>query len=294
MYSIRHAAALAGLPVATLRAWERRYGVVQPGRSDAGYRIYDDRDVELLRAMKALVTAGWSPRLAAEHLQALPDGLGTAVTPGASPAGRPGLIAVDALCAAGAAQDAHAAERALDATRALGGIEAAVDDWLMPALRLLGSGWEDGRVDVAGEHLVSAVVQRRLGAALDVAGPATGAPRVLAGLAQGSRHELGILAFAVVLRRVGLDVAYLGADVPADSWVAATRSHHPDAVVLAAPMLSDLDAVRETVGALAVDSPGTPIYVGGSAQDAVGGTAIPMGHSIRQAADDLAQALRRH
>ena len=289
MYSIRHAAALTGLPVATLRAWERRYRIVEPGRSDGGYRVYGDRDLELLRAMKALVAAGWSPRLAADHLLAVSSSVDGG-TPPAAPVVRPGAIGLEALCTAGMDQDVEAAESALDATLALGGIDTAVDDWLMPALQLLGSGWQDGRVDVAGEHLVSAVVERRLGAALDAAGRAAGAPRVLVGLAHGSRHELGILAFAVVLRRAGLDVAYLGADVPPESWVAATRNR-AEAVVMAAPMRSDVESVRETVAALAAGCPKTPVYVGGSAQDEVGGGARPMVHSIRRAADVLCAAL---
>lgn len=301
MYSIRHAAALTGLPVATLRAWERRYGVVEPGRSEAGYRIYDDRDLQRLTAMKALVAAGWSPRLAAEHLQspaAELDGTASAELDGDRDADsplllQPGSAPLDALCAAGAAHDALAAERALDETLALAPLDAVVDHWLMPALRLLGSGWQDGRVDVAGEHLVSAVVQRRLGAALDAAGRATGAPRALVGLAHGSRHELGILAFAVVLRRAGLDVAYLGADVPPESWVAATRSHRPAVVVLAAPTRSDVVPVRETVAALAASCPETPVYVGGSAQEEVGGTGRPLGHSIRRAVEELSAAIPR-
>jgi methanogenic corrinoid protein MtbC1 len=138
---------------------------------------------------------------------------------------------------------------------------------------------------------VSAVVQRRLGAALDAAGRATGAPRALVGLAHGSRHELGILAFAVVLQRAGLDVAYLGADVPPESWVAATRSHRPAVVVLGAPTRSDVVPVRETVAALAASCPETPVYVGGSAQDEVGGASRPLGHSIRRAVEDLSAAV---
>lgn len=291
MYSIRHAAALTGLPVATLRAWERRYGVVQPGRSDGGYRIYDDRDLELLRTMKGLVAAGWSPRLAAEQLLTLPADAAPGRLPQNGPTSQPEPMAVDALFTAGADQDARAAENALDVTLALGDLETAVDDWLMPALQLLGSGWEDGRVDVAGEHLVSAVVQRRLGSTLDAAGRVDDAPVVLVGLAHGSRHELGILAFAAVLRGAGLDVTYLGADVPRESWVSATRGLRPDAVVLAAPMRSDVPPVRETVAALGVSCPNTPVYVGGSAQDEVGDGARPLGHSIGQAARDLFTAL---
>ena len=70
VYTIRHASVLTGVPVATLRAWERRYGVVHPARTDAGYRLYDERALQVLSAMAELVSAGWSPRQAAEQVAA--------------------------------------------------------------------------------------------------------------------------------------------------------------------------------------------------------------------------------
>ena len=69
MYTVKHAAAMTGISPATLRMWERRYEVVVPGRSPSGYRVYDDAAVRRLSAMRALVEAGWSPRLAAEQVK---------------------------------------------------------------------------------------------------------------------------------------------------------------------------------------------------------------------------------
>ena len=66
MYTIKHAAEVTGLSVATLRAWERRYGVVTPHRTEAGYRLYDDEAVHALSVMASLVVEGWSPRQAAD------------------------------------------------------------------------------------------------------------------------------------------------------------------------------------------------------------------------------------
>ena len=62
MYTVKHAAALTGIPADTLRMWERRYGVVAPVRSEGGYRLYDDAAIARLTAMHALVEAGWSAR----------------------------------------------------------------------------------------------------------------------------------------------------------------------------------------------------------------------------------------
>ncbi|MBT8224544.1 MAG: MerR family transcriptional regulator, partial [Dactylosporangium sp.] len=69
MYTIKHAADLTGVPVATLRAWERRYGVVVPRRTNAGYRLYDERVLGIITAMHDLVRAGWSPRQAAAEVE---------------------------------------------------------------------------------------------------------------------------------------------------------------------------------------------------------------------------------
>ena len=80
---MKHAAAMTGISPATLRMWERRYEVVVPGRSPSGYRVYDDAAVRRLSAMRALVEAGWSPRLAAERVRSGTTGGSPERAPGA-------------------------------------------------------------------------------------------------------------------------------------------------------------------------------------------------------------------
>jgi DNA-binding transcriptional MerR regulator len=298
VHTIGHTAALTGVPVATLRAWQRRYAVVAPSRTDAGYRLYDDRAVRVLTAMGALVAAGWSPRDAAAHVaeshpeatpeeqdRERPPADGTEPTP---PAG----LDVAALSRAAERLDARLAEAALDQAFAVAGPEQAVDGWLLPALRVLGRDWRAGRVDVAGEHLVSAVVQRRLGAVLDAAGPQVRHPEVLVGLPRGVRHELGVMAFAVLLRRAGPAVAYLGADVPPESWAVALRGHAPSAVVLGVPSSSDVPSAREAVAVLRAGGAPPAVYVGGSAQEQVGAGTTALGHHLGAAAARLVRDLR--
>ena len=65
MFTIKRAADLAGVTVDTLRAWERRYSVVVPSRTAAGYRLYDADQVATLTSMQGLIKAGWSAREAA-------------------------------------------------------------------------------------------------------------------------------------------------------------------------------------------------------------------------------------
>jgi DNA-binding transcriptional MerR regulator/methylmalonyl-CoA mutase cobalamin-binding subunit len=333
VYTIGHAARLTGVPSATIRAWERRYGLVKPVRSEGGYRLYDEQGLQLLRAMGSLVAGGWSASQAAEHLRSdefdnseggegreaagrddqgpwdayltdegdvgddltgSPDAATTTSGSGedmSSPEDS-GAWDVTALARGAAEMDPTAVAEAVDRAFAAGTLEDVVDTWLMPALQMLGAQWRAGRVDVAGEHVVSATLHRRLGAAMDATPRAAHGPRVAVGLARGSHHELGILAFSVVLRRAGVDVLYLGADLPAQHWVAVVEQHRPAAVVVGVPTATDVLAVRETVAALHAARPKLAVHVGGGAQFEVGQGTVPLGHAVSTAAHDLAKRLR--
>ena len=288
MYTVKRAAELTGIAADTLRMWERRYGVVSPARTAGGYRVYDDAAVRRLAAMKALVDSGWAARQAARRV--LEDASGGVDVPGLPAARVMGDTA--ALWRAGRTLDGPGLDGVLDEAFALGSFEQVVDAWLMPSLQRLGAAWRDGDVGVAGEHFVSAGVQRRLAALFDAAGgrPSAG-PAVVVGLAHGSHHELGVLAFATALRRAGPSVVYLGADLPPAGWAAAVRSGGAAAAVLGVPTSEDVPAVRETLDVLAGADGGLPVYVGGGHQAEVGGAARPLGHGVGPAARELAASL---
>ncbi|HQR28394.1 MAG TPA: MerR family transcriptional regulator, partial [Nocardioides sp.] len=273
MYTIKHAAELTGIAVPTLRAWERRYGVVAPVRTAAGYRLYDEGAVQSLRTMQTLVQEGWAPRQAAEETRRrAAEGLPPApITEGPDTSeGRGGDdLAADAraLVAAGVGLDAAAVAAVLDRRFSLTSFETAVDDWLMPALHALGEAWARGELSVAGEHLVAHAVHRRLGAAYEAGGRVASGPRVVVGLPPGAHHDLGVLAFAAAARRAGVPTTYLGADLPAADWVSATAGADTRGAVLAVSRTEDLPALDAVVAALRTGRPGLLVAVGGSLQD---------------------------
>ena len=296
MYTIKQAALRSGVNVALLRAWERRYGIVEPMRTDSGYRLYDEAAIERLRAMRSLVDAGWSARQAAERVtSASPEEIG--VMAPAEPDGGaevpPLESTIDAFVGGATRIDPGAIERALDDMFAAGSFERIVEDRLFPALRALGDAWGSGTVDVAGEHAASGAVARRLSMAFEAAGsPTGGRPPILVGLPPGTRHELGALAFATAARRAGLPVVYLGPDVPVQSWIAAVAQTGARAITFGVLIDRDVAAADEVVSAVRIAHPDLLIAGGGRASADVGnGDVLRLPDRLTDAVQVLRQAL---
>jgi DNA-binding transcriptional MerR regulator/methylmalonyl-CoA mutase cobalamin-binding subunit len=296
MYTIKQAALRSGVNVALLRAWERRYGIVEPMRTDSGYRLYDEAAIDRLRAMRSLVDAGWSARQAAERVTSATDDELGQLAPGGTDAAEaaPALEStIDAFVDGAARIDPAAIERALDDMFASGSFERVVEDRLFPALHALGDAWGSGTVDVAGEHAASAAVARRLSMAFEAAAlPVPGSPPILVGLPPGSRHELAALAFATAARRASLPVVYLGPDVPVESWVAAATQTGARAICFGVVIERDVIAADEVVRAVRATHPDIVIGVGGRQSSAVGnGRVVRLPDRLTDAVEVLRQAV---
>lgn len=289
MYTIKQAAARSGLSVPTVRVWERRYGVVHPERTPTGYRLYDDAAIARLIAMRHLVEVqGIRPSQAAGEIMAagadvaaLVDAARAASTPvqrnGATiPMADRTREAVESFVAAARALDVSAMERILDEAFAAERFEGAVDHVVLPALRSVGDGWSDGSVDVAMEHAASETIRRRLARFYDAVASATGTPDLIVGLPPGGHHEIGALVFAIAARRRGLDVLYLGADVPLESWRVAADATGARLAVIGVIGAADVAAAERVVRTLQA-SPRPPITaLGGRHAGDVGGAAEGM------------------
>ncbi len=256
MYTIKEASARSGVGVPLIRAWERRYGVIHPTRTPSGYRMYDDGTIQVLRAMRSMVDSGWTASEAARAIDAGEVSIEDVVRESAaSPApASPDAADNHARLITGFVTAAEGAsvvdtEAALDDILASGSFEAVVDDVLLSALAALGDAWAAGRLSTAGEHAASAAGARRLAAAYQAAGVPV-QTSVVVGLPPGSRHELGALAFAVALRRRGVGVLYVGADVTVDGWVDAVTRTHAVAAVVGIVTPSDRETAATVIRAL--------------------------------------------
>jgi DNA-binding transcriptional MerR regulator len=245
----------------TLRAWERRYGLLRPQRSPGGFRLYERGDQERVRAMKALIDSGVSAaeaaRLAASRAEA------SAETLRSQPSGRPVADHAERLRAALERFDEAYANAVLDDALALLTVDAVADRVVLPAMREIGERWESGEISIAQEHFATGILRGRM-LALGRNWGAGGGPLALLACPPGERHDLGLIAFGVVLRDRGWRITFLGPDTPIETIARTAAELHPAAIVLAALTPQPFEAVSDEIAALARDA---PVLIGGEGAD---------------------------
>jgi MerR family transcriptional regulator, light-induced transcriptional regulator len=230
----------SGVSAELLRAWERRYGLLRPTRSEGGYRLYSPEDERRVAAMRSHLDRGLS---AAEAARLALDEAAVADTPAL-------VRGIHHLRAALDDLDEAAAHAAFDRMLAELSLETVLRDAVLPYLRELGERWEHGDASIGQEHFASGVLRGRL---LGLArGWDRGAgPRAVLACAPGEQHEFGLIAFGLGLRDNGWRITYLGPDTPLDTLAEIAEAVQPDAVVIAATSAARLEHERPALAALA-------------------------------------------
>jgi DNA-binding transcriptional MerR regulator len=249
LYNIGVVTRVTGVPTATLRAWERRYGFPIAERSAGGHRLYSEKDILRLRWVKSQVDLGLTISRAVVAMRAFEaqgrfspnadSGLvlslqpeqtveGSRLDSTATPTLRESLV--EALIN----HDLQHADQLMGEMLAFYSPEDLTLNVIGPALNTIGEEWEQGHIMVATEHLATNFLRHRLLMWM-VTGPTPrpGNPIVLA-CAPGEWHEGSLLMLGMLLRRQGLPVAYLGQNMPFADLKKLCDELHPRAVVLVA------------------------------------------------------------
>lgn len=209
-----------GVTPELLRAWERRYGLLQPVRSPGGFRLYTDQDAERVARMRRALDEGLS---AAEAAHA------------ALEHGQPseGLLqdAAARLLTAIEHYDEAAVHSVLDENLAAFGLEAVLRDVILPTLTQVGLGWEQGTLQISQEHFASNLIRGRL-LSLTRLWSRGGGPLALLACPPGETHDISLLAFGLLLRSRGWRILFLGADTPIATLTQTAKTTRPALAVL--------------------------------------------------------------
>jgi MerR family transcriptional regulator, light-induced transcriptional regulator len=251
-----------------LRAWESRYGLLQPVRSPGGFRLYSEADESRIRTMQAYLAEGLSAAEAARAALAGAGAVPSTGSPAAVPAGE-GYFA--ALRQALDAFDEPAAQAVLDRVLADLSVPAVLRDVVLPYLAGLGERWQSGTASIAVEHFASNVIRGRLAGLARGWGSGHG-PQALLACPPGELHDLALMMFGIVLHRNGWRIGYLGANTPVEELARAAGVSRPGLVVLAAARPETLEPIRAELTALGRRFPLALAGAGATAQfaDAAG------------------------
>lgn len=290
-HPIQVVARRTGLTPDVLRAWERRYGVVSPGRSSGSHRLYSDADIERLSLIRQAMAGGRRihqvARLTVDELNGLLEEDRRSAPASVVPIGPLRPHSEDSGPDIGSFLAAiHALDQArLDAMLADAALRmptpALVDRLLTPLMTGVGDEWCAGQLRVAHEHLASAAVRSLLGSLRAAQSPAPGAPEIVVGTPVGQQHELGALANALLAEADGWQVTYLGANVPADDLAATVRQRGARAVALSIVFPPDDPQLARDLGRLRRALPqGVEIIAGGASAPHYESTLTSIGATI--------------
>ncbi|HET9033310.1 MAG TPA: MerR family transcriptional regulator [Dokdonella sp.] len=271
LHSVRVVARRTGLTPDLLRAWEKRYQVVQPARSAGGQRNYSDADIERLQLLVKVTAAGRSigqvAGLGNAELREL--AAGDQAADGTVYASEAQDAAVDHYLevALGAAEnfDATLLESTLRAAALQLPSDQALDGVFGPLLLEIGARWEQGRFPPANEHLATTIIRRVLTWMTDFPVTPEHSRTIVIATPATQLHDLGAMLAATVAATSGWRVAFLGASLPADELARATRLAHADTIALSIVYSSDPAHVSNQLRQLRSELPRSVAMVIGGA-----------------------------
>ncbi len=277
-YSIKAVSEATGLTVETLRAWERRYRVIEPRRGAGGHRMYTSRDVSRLRRLRETTARGHPigkiahlSNDALAHLLADPSRQDTAA---------PSLIA--RILSAVESYRPTECDQAMAMAFALLPPFDVVRDVLTPVLHEVGDRWHRGEFSIAQERIASTCARRQLTALLHTFNSVAKGPSVVFATMSGERHEIGILMHAVLASSLRVRSYYLGPDLPPEEAGLCALKVKAAAVAVSVVM-PDVESCLPKIEMLRQHLPDhVEIWIGGPAVRALDPAKCPAG-SVRMA-----------
>jgi len=288
-YRINVVAQKTGISAATLRAWERRYGIPVPRRTESSYRVYSDEDIALIQRVRSLCNDGMSPSEAAKVVLAEAQQPPMAVVEQGF--GDPYEQVRNQIVSAVEAFDPDAIEMAVNRALTLGSAAVICEQVIVPVMFTIGNLWHSGEITVAQEHLATQILETTARKLIGLMQPPPGSRRVLLACFAEDEHTLPLYAIGLHLVQASFRTVMLGGRTPPAAIRQAVQKLEPACVGLSVTIPPPAHRARELVDAYADACNDTPWVIGGQAADALapmveerGGVVVPH--------DDVRQAIR--
>ena len=276
-FPIRTVSEMTGVNAVTLRAWERRYGLIQPVRTPKGHRLYTQNDVTLINNIQRRLADGLAiSKIARDITQRDTDDSDSPADTWTHYRQRM-IIAIEAFNESG-----------LDAiyndAMALYPVDIVTLRLILPLLDELGERWKTKPGRIAEEHFFSVYLRNKLGARFHHQNLRNTGPTLVAACLPGEHHEFGILLFALMANSKGYRIILLGADLPIPELHHVSRQTQCQGIVLSGSANMDCEAIVDDITSLTGAS-SIPVFIGGDISDnckqmLVAANAIALDHGL--------------
>ena len=240
-HGIKTVASQTGLTQFIIRAWEKRYDVVTPLRTETNRRLYSDADILRLTLLRLATEAGHNiGRIAKLPSEELLELIGTGGTVAQLPRIAKAVVPQEtslrfyiASCLAAVKQfEAQALESTLFAASAAFSQPIFLEKLIVPLMQEIGEQWKTGTLRIAHEHLATAVVRTLLGNICQGPDISVSMPNLVVVTPRGQLHEIGALIAGTTAASQGWHVTYLGPNLPAEEIVGCAVQNGAKAIGL--------------------------------------------------------------
>ena len=258
LFTIGTVSKLTGVGAITLRAWERRYGLIVPVRKESGHRLYTRQHIDQINRITALTQQGMRisqirPEMLESDLQESENG---------APENDAWKDYLNSMVAALISFDEDRLEEIYNGALSLYPIGMVTQKLLTPLLIELGLRWESGGGSIAEEHFFAFYLRNKLGARYHHRQRGNDGPALLIAGLPGEHHEIGLLLFALAAHENSYQVIPLGANMPLGELAAVAQKKHCSAIMLSGAMEPAPTTLEHDLPAL-VEACGIPVLVGG-------------------------------
>ncbi|HEY9050047.1 MAG TPA: MerR family transcriptional regulator [Gammaproteobacteria bacterium] len=255
MYNISAVSSLTGVNPITLRAWERRYGLIKPTRTPKGHRLYSENDISTINQVVKLLEQGIAASQVGHYLNQ------QGITP--TETGNPWQVYQERMHQAVINFDEPALEKIYNEAMALYPVSLVTRELLVPLLRALGDRWQSQQRGVGEEHFFAVFMRNKLGSRFHHRNLNNRGPKILAACLPGEHHELGLLLFSLAAHERDYRIILLGANMPIDELPDIAIHTRCVAIVLSVSTSENLQQLAHEITML-VGEVRIPVFIGGN------------------------------